>query len=144
MVVKWEAAFRGLVGDGQFAVLGVVLLGVLGRVVRVLGVLGRMKGRNLAVVDQEDLGIGEVGEDLGTVVERAMGGEFGEVVERDEHEGETEDDVRAPVETNAQPSEEFQDTRSTAPTPRSKPCSSTKKKRKRTGDAIDDLFAGLA
>lgn len=140
MVPRWQRAFGQLVADGRFAVLGVVLMAVLGEVCGLVGVTGMFE---------------EVEVDVGREsVERVLG-EFGkENVGQAEDQGEvvrrTEDDeealnVVAKVKAAGAPATKSKEDVNDAPKPSKKrpsevPEKKSKKKRKKTGNAIDDIF----
>ncbi|KAG8630632.1 hypothetical protein KVT40_002251 [Elsinoe batatas] len=167
--VLFPRAWRGfsqLVADGRFAVLGTVLLAVLGEVGRVTGVTRGVEEEAQREVERvlerfgvewEDIG-GELGgeEDLGLVVRREGGGDVGEVVEREQ--GEVEGDAEGFAKDVEERTEEKQ-AEELKPLPKpvieQKPKKRKmddaikvkdkvkKRKKKEGGDAIDDLFAGL-
>jgi hypothetical protein len=196
LVARWQRAFSQVVADGRFSVLGLVMLGVLGGVCKVVGI-----SEGLEVEGQEEIervleefgretwghgderGFGEVvgrGRDDGVVVARtdegepvAMGTDVGEVVAREDvDDGEPvvrNDDIsdektnlkkpKQPLPADESEEDEPKAVRKLSPSPppakvakpkitstkkhtietKSKPA---KKKRKKGGDAIDDLFSG--
>jgi hypothetical protein len=150
MVERWWRAFQGVVGDKQFAVLGVVLMAVLGRVVVVLGVLERLE------VEGDDEGVGMV-EQLKSAA-KTMGGNAGAPglehdlgVPLDRHDDARDDTEDIGVVVSRDGDIEMEDhdvkelktaTATTATKVTTTKAKSTKKKRK-GGDEIDDLFAGL-
>lgn len=189
LVARWMRAFSQVVADGRFSVLGLVMLGVLGGVCRVVGVVDGLEAEGQREVERalEEFGreawcgglVGEgVGDggDEGVAVERVDEGEVvaredeGEIVAR-EDEGEGEGEERGNDEsekghaiTRDNEADERDETdrakaaRIPSPSPpktsktkststkkrsadtKAKPA---KKKRKKGGDAIDDLFSGL-
>jgi ribonuclease MRP protein subunit RMP1 len=136
-------AFSAVVADNQYAVLGLMLLGTLGRLGKVLG------GVDLPVEDvgeKEHGGIeiaveGEGGEWTGAGQEDDMGAgedlgvplQRGDVLQSEGEEGHKSEKKRSRVEG------EEEDATVETPTPAAK----KKKKKKKHGDAIDDIFAGL-
>jgi ribonuclease MRP protein subunit RMP1 len=161
LVVKWYAAFSQLIGDTQFAVIGLTLVAVVGRVVKVLGLLSKMKkdGSSGAMGDtfrravERNIGsdyevLGVVNDDMRLLIERpgvtadnVDMADFGVAISRDDDgniltENEPQHDkgeqqTQCPID-NAVSSHSQAQTRKRA----------TRKKRKR-GDEIDDIFAGL-
>ena len=153
VVEKWYCAFVGLIGDKQFAVLGLTLLAALGRAVQVLNVQEKMEDRGDGGGMKQDLTDAArrqgkeydverdavvVDHDLGVPVERTddasgEGDDIGVAVSRDMVEsqnGEKEIPSRREDEDEV-------DEASSKSTPAK--TRSSKKKRKR-GDEIDDLF----
>lgn len=143
-VRKWQHAFSQLSANGRFAVLGLVLLACLAEVCRILGITATF----------EDLGQAEVEKVLERFAKEdwehdengnvgAFGGEdVGEVISRDET-----------VDENAYPSKEIStaaDTSSQAAPTRLNSVSKRKvttaaktaTKKRRKGNAIDDIFNG--
>ncbi|KAF2219707.1 hypothetical protein BDZ85DRAFT_298638 [Elsinoe ampelina] len=167
--VLFPRAWRGfsqLVADGRFAVLGTVLLAVLGEMGRVTGVTRGMEEEEAQreverVLERcggewEDAGGGLGGEeDVGMVVGReGEEGDVGEVVEREDGEGDVEGvakDVRdETVEQEAKEPKSLpqpvmeQKLKKRKVDDAVKVKDKAKKRKKREGgDAIDDLFAGL-
>lgn len=155
MVPKWQHAFSQLAADGRFAVLGLMLMASLAEACRVLGLTAAFEELGQAEVEKVLEKFGREDwerDDRADDGSAAEGGEdFGEVVSRRilpvmEEEGETESTVKAnaslddterlraePVSTASQPTKK-----------RVKPATEkTNKKKRRKGDAIDDLFSGL-
>jgi len=139
LVPKWHLAFSQLVADARFAVLGVVLIAVLAQVCGVTGVTREF----------EELGEREVveviekfGRELWTVED--VGEDAGEVVQRD-GSGSLIGEEKTSVQVAESPKMKMAERKKQANT---RAASSTelkvsKKKRKKGGDAIDDLFSGL-
>ena len=152
LLERWYAAFMQLIGDQQFGVLGITLLAVLAYVVDVLDLLEKMTDVDSKEAvrdglqeatrrqrDQQDKRVQLLDEshDLGVSVQRDVEAEqnmadIGTAVSRD-----------AIHKTNLQRlgeegPQEFLDAPGTPPAAKT-----TKKKRKRKGDEIDDLFSGL-
>lgn len=129
-----------MVADNRYAALGLMLMGVLARFKSVLSVLGEEVGvpvEDPSLVDEEEVSVLKEG-----------GDDFGEVVSRDVlvDVGEDEDQVRrtalrTPEKGNKKrgEDEEKRETDVVESTPSKRP----KKKRKKGGDALDDLFSGL-
>lgn len=186
LVARWMRAFSQVVADGRFSVLGLVMLGVLGGVCKVIGV-----AEGLEAEGQEE--VERVLEEFGREVWGPGGGDEGEVVARADDEGEIvarvdegeavarddEDDLSMelgedlrdretpedPPRDHHEPQRKDHDTSalktfrqpSLSPPPKAAKIKSTstkkrsadtkakpaKKKRKKGGDAIDDLFSGL-
>ena len=199
LVARWQRAFSQVVADGRFSVLGLVMLGVLGGVCKVVGVTEGLEIEGQAEVERvlEQFGREAWGENdergFGEIVERGGGGgvvvargdegepvaretDVGEVVAREdvddgvraERKGATDDifdvDVIPKKQKKPLPADHSEDdepkiVRKRSPSPpapkvakpkttstkkrtietKSKPA---KKKRKKGGDAIDDLFSG--
>lgn len=199
LVARWMRAFSQVVADGRFSVLGLVMLGVLGGVCKVVGVVDGLEAEGQAEIERvlEEFGReawaeddefskavtrGEV--DEGEAVARADEGEAvarideGEIVARDDVDDEEEvptakddaskskseqaklDTHKAPINLSEDDDEEAKAVHALPSKPKvakSKPVSSkkrstesstetkpkaAKKKRKKGGDAIDDLFSG--
>jgi hypothetical protein len=170
MVGKWYAAFGQLVWDTQFAVLGLALLAGLGKVVKVLGVLERMKKG----AERELVGSG-----LGSVAERGWRSVDVAVTAAGEDEAQElrEDDMGVSIDRNddfvddgdvridgvgvdieralklsasvdgemshRKKGEKTSDGDTGLSTLHATPKTSPRRKRKRAGDEIDDLFSGL-
>ena len=141
-VRRWWGAFGAVVADGQFAPLGLVLLGVLGEVCALVGVseaLG-VEGGNGEIVGEEEVVV-EEGEDVGVRVER----EEASRVRHDPDESAIHlegdrtqmDDTELPVEGTRKRAE---DTTELRERPLKKPKTT---KRKKINDAMDELFSGL-
>jgi ribonuclease MRP protein subunit RMP1 len=195
LVARWMRAFSQVVADGRFSVLGLVMLGVLGGVCRVVGVVDGLEAEGQAEIERvlEEFGKeawgdnggfgrrvvrGEV--DGGEAVARADAGEpvarvdEGEVVAREDVgdgvppenneacdlSGDHGEPVLRKTRTEQNEDDEADEARATPSPPPSPPkvvkpkTASTKKrptetkpkaikkKRKKGGDAIDDLFSG--
>jgi hypothetical protein len=201
LVARWQRAFSQVVADGRFSVLGLVMLGVLGGVCKVVGVTEGLEREGQAEIERvleefgreawgdDERGFGEVvgrggkDGDGGVVVARGDEGEpvareadVGEVVARDEvddgvpvdrngaNDDTSDDDTKSKKQKKPLPVDESEDNepkavRQRSPNPsatkvakpktkdtkkrtvETKP-KSAKKKRKKGGDAIDDLFSG--
>ena len=200
LVARWQRAFSQVVADGRFSVLGLVMLGVLGGVCRVVGVTEGLEMEGQAKIERvlEEFGREALGDDergFGEVVGRGGDGEgcvvvargdegepvarkadVGDVVAREEvddgvpversrvKDDASDDFTKSKKQKNPLPVDQSEDdepkvvrTRSSSPpaTKVAKPkITSTKKrtietkskpakkKRKKGGDAIDDLFSG--
>ncbi|KIW09491.1 uncharacterized protein PV09_00369 [Verruconis gallopava] len=166
MVSRWHQAFRQLIGDTQFAVIGLTLLAVLGSVVNILDVLPRMQRLHSVLFDKSlreakkrriDLKLNlsdaletmeTAHDDTGLVVERDASDvdmkDIGTLVERKTEFETSKDATSAPTEQidSASESSRAFTTKSTKRASIKKEKGSTMK-RKKGGDEIDDLFAGL-
>ena len=177
-VGKWYEAFGGLVGDGRFAVLGVVLMAVLGEVCGVVGLTQGLEeareeevrgvierfGREMEMEGEIEglVGGGEDGgggEDVGVAVRRDEGRSVNKVENVKPTEEEANDSGRQsgtildsstdrptlpdPKETANQKAEVHSEIRTSARRPSSSTKSKVVKKKRKKGDAIDDLFRGL-
>jgi ribonuclease MRP protein subunit RMP1 len=190
LVARWMRAFSQVVADGRFSVLGLVMLGVLGGVCRVVGVVDGLEAEGQAEIERvlEEFGWEAWGDEggfgrpvgRGEAVARAEVGESvarvdeGEVVAREDVDDgvPAEDDeacdlpidqgkpVSRKTQVDKSEDDEADETRATFSPPPSPPkvakpkTTSTKKrptetkpkavkkKRRKGGDAIDDLFSG--
>lgn len=159
VVEECWVAFSRVVGDGRFAGLGLGLVGCLARFRTVLEGLGEEFGVSVEIGEEwrEERGLGGLSEglvperqrvpegekddDFGEVVERRVVGEVGDAAVGFEEESEgveprkKEEGMgkRKDVEEDLRPSEVVDSTPSKRP----------KKKRKKGGDAFDDLFSSL-
>ncbi|KAK5706726.1 Ribonuclease MRP protein subunit rmp1 [Elasticomyces elasticus] len=153
LVPKWQHAFSQVAADGRFAVLGLVLLASLADVCRIAGVtaafddLGQIEVEKVLERFAEEGwdGRGEVmarsleagGEDVGDVITRgASGGAPKAVAIIDEDDPVAVEKAERPAESTAQTSTMKRSRNRGGTEPKAK------KKRKK-GDAIDDLFGGL-
>ncbi|CZT21842.1 uncharacterized protein RCC_07709 [Ramularia collo-cygni] len=134
MVSKWQHAFSQLIADGRFSVLGLVLLAVLSEVCQIVGVTARLEDLGQIEVEKvlQEFGREEWGVD--GAVTRSLDSareDQGEVIQRDDG------DMDAAI-----PAQEAVLPKPKAGTKRVKETSAktSKKKRKKGGDAIDDLF----
>lgn len=147
MVSKWQHAFSQLVADGRFSVLGLVLLAVLSEVCQIMGITASLEEMGQREVEKvleefgrEEWGVDAAGtrsleparEDQGEIVKREAAREDqGEAIKRDFGDVQAVRDS-APVavltpKTGTKRSKESSTKKST-------------KKRKKGGDAIDELF----
>jgi len=135
-VAKWQHSFSQLIADGRFSVLGLVLMGVLAEVCKVVGITAELEEmgqveveRALEEFGREAWGMDEGGEDVGEIVRRAD-----DMAVAASHKPTTtasfETDTKQTVAVENEATKRKPDN-----TPRS-----TKKKRKKTGNAIDDIF----
>lgn len=147
LVARWWVAFVQLVGDRQFAAVGLVLVAALGSFCTSLGLEWEDESDVLDGVDAEavlehfaaDAGVdGGEGDDVGVVVERQEGGE-GEDWSGSEGRG-SEDNPLTDEEQQPKrgPAKRAKRRSDASPEPKKK-----KAKKRKKGDAIDDLFAGL-
>lgn len=140
MLSKWQHAFSQLIADGRFSVLGLVLLAVLSEVCQIVGItvqLEEMGQREMEKVleefGREEWGVDGAGaRSLESATPRE---DQGEVIQRDSGE------VLPSLEATESPAPKEKPT-SKAGTKRTKEPSTKPrtKKRKKGGDAIDDLF----
>lgn len=153
--------FSQLVADNQFAVLGLVLLGCLGRACDVTGVIEMMMEEEAedVVVALKDLAkrkevgdlIGGMEGDVGVVITRDCGDEdLGEALERLDDDVPPEDnDNGTAVEGESIPvllKAKLKKRKTLEPPSTSvlkTPPKKAKKKKSKKKDAIDDLFSGL-
>jgi ribonuclease MRP protein subunit RMP1 len=131
-------AFSGLVGDNQYAALGLMLLGTLGRLGRVVGWVREGEvGEEVVVVKEEVGGIGqeeeveqengggmEVEEDLGVPLLRE------EVMQT--KEAQIKENEKKPVRVESE-----------AVSAKTEKAAAKKKRKKKHHDAIDELFSSL-
>lgn len=191
LVARWMRAFSQVVADGRFSVLGLVMLGVLGGVCRVVGVVDGLEvegqrevERALEEFGREAWGLGggeegvRDGGDEGVAVKRVDEGEVvaredvdegegeggglaaeveergndesekGRAISRDDSNEADERDETDRAKVSRIPSPSPPKTSKTKPTSTKRRSADTKakpakKKRKKGGDAIDDLFSGL-
>lgn len=158
VVRKWFGSFSQLVGDNQFAVLGLVLLGCLGRVCELIGVTEMMieegdddvgealKGFAKGEEEVADL-VGVVDDDVGVPIKRHGGDDIGETVMRVEEDVPVEDEnVYAIVEETAhkvKPKKRKTQDSAIIAVVETPPKKAKTKKAKKKRDTIDDLFSGL-
>ncbi|KAK3715369.1 Ribonuclease MRP protein subunit rmp1 [Vermiconidia calcicola] len=136
LLPKWQNSFSQLVADGRFAVLGIVLLAILAEACQVLGITAQLEEVGQLELEKvlEDFGKEYWADDNEAPAAHSPGQEdFGEVVARAR-------DVSAASEAPAEIQPASQDwstgrQRSTE--------SHLKRKKRKKGDAIDDLFSGL-
>lgn len=153
----WWAVFSQVVAEGRFAVVGVVLVAVLGEVGRVVGVTEGLEamgeeevrgvierfGREMREEEgggSEKRGGGD-GEDVGVAVARSEG-EGGEDL-ADELGGATSEMKSAARDSSAEKTGKRTASHvkdGTEPTPKER---KKKTKKRKSGDAIDDLFSAL-
>ncbi|OQO04536.1 hypothetical protein B0A48_09458 [Cryoendolithus antarcticus] len=175
LVPKWAHAFAQLIADGQFAVLGMVLTGMLAGVCGTLGVNARLEKAGVAIEEAEqaemvkvlqtfereiwddeevkhDAIVGKVpgpaskkptgndDDDFGVRLERVPSDAVSALVPVTVRQSDGSNvEQRAPVASLQSSQGHVKSMKSDSPRPAIK---SIKKKRKR-GDAIDDLFGGL-
>jgi ribonuclease MRP protein subunit RMP1 len=142
-------AFSTLVADNQYAALGLLLIGILARLRTVLEVLGKELGIEIEIEEIESPALVEekevkapqndVSDDFGEVVSRTA-----VTVEEDNVLG--EDDQESPVVSKKKDGKkkrkEVEEAQKGKEAMDSTPSKRPKKKRKK-GDAFDDLFSGL-
>ena len=140
LVPKWHTSFSQIVTDGRFAVLGLVLIAVLAQTCQIAGVNSGFDETEVVEAEEalrnlEDTGeqpaakrvetTNHDGEDIGEVVDRetvTRGSETGEVPQQ-------------PVTAKPGAGSERSKSGITSSTPA--------RKRRKKGNAIDDLFSGL-
>ncbi|KAM0127064.1 hypothetical protein ACHAP3_008958 [Botrytis cinerea] len=144
-------AFSQLVANNQYATLGLMLMGCLARLYKVLGALRVLTAEEIAeqagvVKETPQLNEAEIVEDMGEKIMRDV--PVSEVEDSQTVERKEEDDTNV---KKAKPKKRKQDgevveskTSKLASSSDSIPAKPPKKKRKKKGgDAIEDLFAGL-
>jgi hypothetical protein len=160
LVWRWWRAFELVVGDVQFAHLGLVLLACLGEVCGVLGIVVGMEKDGveegmgverdeeasgvLRIAEEENVdlgvGLGDKGVDVGVSIERGTEGERDLVKEQETYASTILGRRKADF-TN----EEKQGRKRSLPEGFKKSTSATRnRKRKKPVDTIDELFSGLA
>lgn len=147
VVPKCFIAFSNVVADNQYAALGLMLMGTLARVQSVLKELGRERE------DGNDEGVGEEKEVSREVKEggdaRETEIDVGEVVSRKAFLGTEADDdgIKSQKSKKSKKRREGleweESTAGAEPGGDASSAKRPKKKRKKGGDAFDDLFAGL-
>ena len=158
LVWRWWRAFETVVGDVQFAPLGLVLLACLGEVCGVLGMVvglgedsmeeqigvekdgedcGGLRASGEEKVDLR-VGFGEEGMDVGVSVER------GREVEWDLVDDEETYASSIPGRQKAEFTHEEKQGRKRRLQEASKETAARNRRRKKPTDAIDELFSGLA
>jgi ribonuclease MRP protein subunit RMP1 len=146
-----ERAFSNLVADNQYSALGLTLLGSLARVRSVMGKLLEDEEEGVAeaeVRDETSMQGVEIGDDLGEVVSREE--ILGDVKDsRDDVDEEVEfEQKKSGEQEEGEPSEETQKPTIAKPLKRMKiqetaTASKPPKKKRKRGDAFDDLFSSL-
>ncbi|KAF5871106.1 uncharacterized protein Bfra_007619 [Botrytis fragariae] len=143
-------AFSQLVANNQYATLGLMLMGCLARLYKVLGALRVSTAEEIAeqaevVKETPQLNEAEIGEDMGEKIVRDVPDLDVEDSQKVERTEEDDTDVK-----KAKPKKRKQDGEVVVPktsklaSSDSIPAKPPKKKRKKKGgDAIEDLFAGL-
>ncbi|THV51397.1 hypothetical protein BGAL_0112g00180 [Botrytis galanthina] len=143
-------AFSQLVANNQYATLGLMLMGCLARLFKVLGALRVLTAEEIAeqagvVKETPQLNEVEIGEDMGEKIVRDVPVSEAEDSQKVERKEEDDTDIQ-----KAKPKKRKQDGEVVEPkTSKLASSDSTlakppKKKRKnKGGDAIEDLFAGL-
>ncbi|QSZ37862.1 hypothetical protein DSL72_008962 [Monilinia vaccinii-corymbosi] len=139
-------AFSQLVADNQYATLGLMLMGCLARLYRILGALRVLTPEEIAekagaVKETAKVDEPEIGEDLGEKIVR--GGPVPGMME----ENHKEDDAglkKSKLKKRKQEGEVLDQKTTKSPSSHSTPAKPPKKKRKKKGgDLFDDLFDGL-
>ncbi|TGO40008.1 hypothetical protein BHYA_0044g00500 [Botrytis hyacinthi] len=143
-------AFSQLVANNQYATLGLMLMGCLARLYKVLGALRVVTAEEIAeqagvVKETPQLNEVEIGEDMGEKIVRDVPVsevEDSQKVERKEEDG--TDIQKAKPKKRKQDGEVVEPKTSKVASSNSTPAKPPKKKRKKKGgDSIEDLFAGL-
>ena len=152
LVNKWHHAFSQLVADARFAVMGLVLLAVLAQVCRVLGITAEIEEnigpeeserilRNYRQDEYDVLSDGFVA----TNETHGFGEDFGEIVPRaplpeDHLPGDASKTEERTINNKPYvPAVEEEKSRQSTATMTKK----NTKKRKKSGNVIDDMFSGL-
>ena len=146
-----ERAFSNVVADNQYAALGLMLMGTLARAQTVLNELGGNGGvdadgdggeelegeENEISIEEKDGEAREIETDLGEVMSREAVAD----IERDDDEVQLKKlkKSKRKAKTDGDGDEVAGAANGEGPLPAKRP----KKKRKKGGDAFDDLFAGL-
>ncbi|GAB7362169.1 hypothetical protein MBLNU230_g2195t1 [Neophaeotheca triangularis] len=159
-VPKWQHAFSQVIADGRFAVLGLVLYATLAQICKVTGLVAKFEDLGQAEMQRvlEAFGKEHWQDEVAGLEERSGEEDFGEVVQREEDIGDREETTAMPRGVPALPDETAIDRRQ-APDPReskpieqatktgekrnAEPTKKAPKKKKKKGNAIDDLFSGL-
>ena len=148
LVPKWQNAFSQIIADGRFGVLGLVLLATLAQVCQLTGITVAFDDMGQAEVEKvlEQFGK-EHWEDASDLPREPIveGEDLGEVVLRDEQH--REDGIITPLTTSrtldsSPDSVQPRQVGSGRKRPSTDQLKLAKKKRKK-GNAIDDLFSGL-
>ncbi|KAK5129524.1 hypothetical protein LTR08_003183 [Meristemomyces frigidus] len=149
MVPKWQHAFSQLSADGRFAVLGLVLLATLAEACRIVGITAAFEELGQVEVEKvlmqfanEDWeqgyrldGVGKAGEDVGEVVVRDLNVE--DVQHTGPMLGKAAVEPRGLLPQTAPAALQLAGKRKTIRT------EERASKKRRKGNAIDDLFSGL-
>ncbi|KAI6881952.1 hypothetical protein KC363_g6089 [Hortaea werneckii] len=151
-VPRWQRSFSQVVADGRFSMLGLTLIAVLSEVCRIARITTAYEEAGQAEVEkalEKFAEEGWEGHDIEAAEPRFGKEDLGEAISRDQMD-EAED--RSLPTTNAkiralQPSPEPQKSSAPAAKPASKrgtpDTSRPMKKKRKKGNAIDDLFSGL-
>lgn len=144
MVARWQHAFSQVIADGRFSVLGLVLTAVLAQVCQIAGITAELEDLGQEEVERvlNEFGKKEQDWDEATPLARPakdVAEDQGEVISRKAQE----DLPNAVLENNTTNSPHALETTGKVKLSRKRPAEATskpKKKRKKTGDAIDDIF----
>ncbi|KAK5121939.1 hypothetical protein LTR85_004511 [Meristemomyces frigidus] len=149
-VRKWEHAFSQLTADGRFAVLGLVLLAALAEVCRILGITAAFEDLGQAEVEKvlerfanedweydgsPDGQINGSGEDFGEVISRGLPAHNIDAIEYSSKVD--------PTKTGTLPPQPVPTTAESVGKRKVVASSKVVKKKRRKGNAIDDLFSGF-
>lgn len=140
LVTKWQNSFSQIIADGRFAVLGLVLIAVLAQTCQITGITTKLEDIGQDEVEKVLKRFGEEDWEAESEVERgrtADGEDIGVAILRDAHQNEDRKGENLPAVLPKNDTDSA--SQSGISTRASKPA---KKKRKR-GDAIDDLFSNL-
>lgn len=140
LVSKWQNAFSQAVADGRFSVLGLVLTAALAQVCQIVGITTTFEDLGQTEVEKvlDEFSREQSWDDGGHANVSADGEEdVGQVVAR----GEVKADDR--FDTNTVPHGHKKIVRDKATAKPSKATTQPARKKRRKGNAIDDLFSGL-
>lgn len=139
LVAKWQSSFSQIIADGRFASLGLVLVAILAQVCQITAITTAL-------------------DDLGQVEVEKVINKFGQEdwqadLEHDDEHAQRDEDVGVAILRDSQALEDVRDESLTLTTAESASKSEHKrktlksepkaKKRRKNGNAIDDLFSGL-
>ncbi|TGO49684.1 hypothetical protein BOTNAR_0421g00070 [Botryotinia narcissicola] len=143
-------AFSQLVANNQYATLGLMLMGCLARLYKVLGALRVLTAEEIAeqagvVKETPQLNEAEIEEDMGEKIVRDVPVSEMEDSQKVERKEEDDTDIqKAKPKKRKQDGEVVEPKTSKLASSNSTPAKPPKKKRKKKGgDAIEDLFSGL-
>jgi ribonuclease MRP protein subunit RMP1 len=141
LIEKCYLAFSRLVADNQYAALGLMLLGILARVKRVIEPLRGERDEVMEEVRNEEGLKGDEVLDFGEVIQREEILDLGRVNEDRPAEEDEENDAAS---SNSKKKKRSMTTEEAiAPVAEDSNIIKQLKKKRKKGDAFDDLFAGL-
>lgn len=155
MVPKWQHAFSQIVADGRFATLGLVLIASLAQVCQMVGVIAAFEDLGQAEVEKA---IREFGKEYWEVAGETKGPgdgdaeDFGEVVARDLISGsqsnkEDFETTELSTQSTIMPSKRLHNTKTSAgisaATSAEERLTKPVRKKRKKGNAIDNLFSNL-